>query len=102
MGERFGQRLSVVALHVVVISGAAVDGCADRFHDLLVLQNDDRDFHPAAMAAARRMVIQELRNSADQSWPFPYWYINSLIYAGGGDGFCALLLLAGRLRLRQV
>ena len=101
MGERFGQRLGVVAPHVVVITGALLTVAPIAFMIYSSFKTTTEIFYAAPMAASRRVVIQELRNPADQV------ALSVLVYQQphlrrGGDGIRAVLLFAGRLRLRQV
>ena len=101
MGERFGQRLGVVALHVVVITGALLTVAPIAFMIYSSFKTTAEIFTlPPWLPPAE----WSFKNYEDllTKWPFPYWYINSLIYAGGGDGIRLVLLFARRFRFRQV
>ncbi len=81
MGERFGQRLGVVALHVVVISGALLTVAPIAFMIYSSFKTTTEIFTlppwlPPAEWSFKNYEILLTK------WPFPYWYVNSIIYAG--------------------
>ena len=81
MGERFGQRLGVVALHVVVISGALLTVAPIAFMIYSSFKTTTEIFTlppwlpPAEWSFKNYHILLT-------KWPYPYWYINSIIYAG--------------------
>ena len=81
MGERFGQRLGVVALHVVVISGALLTVAPIAFMIYSSFKTTTEIFTlPPWLPPA----VWSFKNYETllTKWPFPYWYINSIVYAG--------------------
>ena len=81
MSERFSQRLSVVALHVVVISGALLTVAPIAFMIYSSFKTTTEIFTlppwlPPAEWSFRNYELLLTK------WHYPYWYINSLVYAG--------------------
>ena len=81
MSERFSQRLGVVALHVVVISGALLTVAPIAFMIYSSFKTTTEIFTlppwlPPAEWSFRNYELLLTK------WRYPYWYINSLVYAG--------------------
>ncbi len=80
MGERFSQRLGVIALHIVVISGALLTVSPIAFMIYSSFKTTTEIFTlppwlPPAVWSFKNYI------TLLTEWPFPYWYINSIIYA---------------------
>ncbi len=81
MGERFGQRLSVFALHVVVISGALLTVAPIAFMIFSSFKTTTEIFTLPPWLPPAEWSFKNYETLLTK-WSFPYWYINSLIYAG--------------------
>ncbi len=81
MGERFGQRLSVLALHVVVISGALLTVAPIAFMIFSSFKTTTEIFTLPPWLPPAEWSFKNYETLLTK-WSFPYWYINSLIYAG--------------------
>ena len=81
MGERFGQRLGVVALHVVVISGALLTVAPIAFMIYSSFKTTAEIFTLPPWLPPAEWSFRNYETLLTQ-WAFPYWYINSIVYAG--------------------
>ena len=81
MGERFGQRLGVVALHVVVITGALLTVAPIAFMIYSSFKTTTEIFTLPPWLPPAEWSFKNYETLLTK-WPYPYWYINSLIYAG--------------------
>ena len=80
MGERFGQRLGVAALHIVVIGGAllTVSPIAFMIYSSFKTTTEIFTLPPWLPPAEWSFKNYDILLT---KWPFPYWYINSIVYA---------------------
>ncbi len=81
MDQRFGQRLGVVALHVVVISGALLTVAPIAFMIFSSFKTTTEIFTLPPWLPPAEWSFKNYETLLTK-WPFPYWYINSIIYAG--------------------
>ncbi|MCE2470525.1 MAG: carbohydrate ABC transporter permease [Anaerolineae bacterium] len=81
MDERFGQRVGVVALHVVVISGALLTVAPIAFMIFSSFNTTTEIFTLPPWLPPAEWSFKNYETLLTK-WPFPYWYINSIIYAG--------------------
>ncbi len=81
MSDRFKQRSSVVLLHVVVVTGALLTmlPIAWMVYSSFKTTTEIFKFPPWLPPAEWSFKNYEILLT---KWPFPYWYVNSLIYAG--------------------
>ena len=80
MSDRFKQRSSVVLLHVVVVTGALLTmlPIAWMVYSSFKTTTEIFKFPPWLPPAEWSFKNYEILLT---KWPFPYWYINSIVYA---------------------
>ena len=101
MGERFGQRLGVVALHVVVISGALLTVAPIAFMIYSSFKTTTEIFTLPPWLPPAEWSFKNYETLLTRL-AFSLLVCQQHHLRRGGDGIRALLLFAGRLRLRQV
>ena len=80
MSDRFKQRSSVVLLHVVVVTGALLTVSPIAFMIYSSFKTTTEIFTLPPWLPPAEWSFKNY-NILLTKWPFPYWYINSIVYA---------------------